>query len=232
MGDLDGIHDQQQQASQHLALVDVTDPAANNKILREESISRSLEMSREVVEDAPATDWMEQHQQLHQQLHHQQSSSRLEPFSQQIDGAVLAGIIVAVAVVAAAIVAIAVWAHYRRKRRSKTQAQPQPPQGQLNVVMETDIKTIASRQNSGGGYNGPMGFYDVDEDVRTIYGSVVGSTPPSPALSFRSAIDGPGFSRSRSGTGTSFGTVASFGSHRSRLSTTASFKTCLEEEFP
>jgi hypothetical protein len=37
--------------------------------------------------------------------------------------------------------------------------------------------------------------------------------------------------RSRAGTGTSFGTVASFSSYRSRLSNTASFHTCVQEDF-
>ncbi|EFX71156.1 hypothetical protein DAPPUDRAFT_309213 [Daphnia pulex] len=98
------------------------------------------------------------------------------------------------------------------------------------------------RQNSYGstGYIGSLGPYRSDgvgqseEDEMgsfTDYGSIVGSFPPSPAGSFRSAIDAPGFSRSRAGTGTSFATVMSFGSYRSRASNTASFHTCVEEEF-
>lgn len=127
---------------------------------------------------------------------------------------------------------------------------------------------IAIRQNSNGygstGYNGTLGPYrmasadgnDPDDEMGsfTDYGSIIGSFPPSPAGSFRSAIDAPGFSRflferkdiklklfhcpflffycrSRAGTGTSFATVASFGSYRSRVSNTASFHTCVEEEF-
>ena len=96
----------------------------------------------------------------------------------------------------------------------------------------------------------PNSIDDEDElGSFTDYGSIVGSFPPSPAGSFRSAIDAPGFSRfvnintlykirfneiinwSRAGTGTSFATVASFGSYRSRVSNTASFHTCVEEEF-
>ena len=73
-----------------------------------------------------------------------------------------------------------------------------------------------SRQNSvangiGLGYNnnamtsftrngpddGPAGAAGatMDDEVFTEYGSIVGSFPPSPTLSFRSAIDAPGFNR-------------------------------------
>ena len=66
--------------------------------------------------------------------------------------------------------------------------------------------SIAVRQNSYGstGYIGSLGPYRNDgsgqseEDEMgsfTDYGSIVGSFPPSPAGSFRSAIDAPGFSR-------------------------------------
>lgn len=69
-------------------------------------------------------------------------------------------------------------------------------------------KITAVRQNSYGstGYIGSHGPYRMDggsggqseEDEMgsfTDYGSMVGSFPPSPAGSFRSAIDAPGFSR-------------------------------------
>ncbi|XP_032793245.2 uncharacterized protein LOC116930007 isoform X1 [Daphnia magna] len=122
------------------------------------------------------------------------------------------------------------------------------PAGQLisasNVSSAYRSQTIAVRQNSYGstGYIGSHGPYRMDggsggqseEDEMgsfTDYGSIVGSFPPSPAGSFRSALDAPGFSRSRAGTGTSFATVKSFGSYRSRASNTASFHTCVEEEF-
>ena len=65
------------------------------------------------------------------------------------------------------------------------------------------------RQNSNGygSTNGSLGHYrlsgvsvdgvDPDDEMGsfTDYGSVVGSFPPSPTPSFRSAIDAPGFSR-------------------------------------
>jgi hypothetical protein len=35
----------------------------------------------------------------------------------------------------------------------------------------------------------------MDDEVFTEYGSIFGSFPPSPTLSFRSAIDAPGFNR-------------------------------------
>lgn len=165
-----------------------------------------------------------------------ETSSRLKSTVQglELSTEVLAGIIVA-AVVSVAIILVVIWVHLRRKRSKSGQlevsGQPQPPQTQISVIMDND-KMTASRQNSGA-YIGPYGHpnFETNEESGTEYGSMEGSFPPSPALSFRSAIDGPGFSRSRTGTGTSFGTVASFGSHRSRLSTTASFQTCFEEEF-
>ncbi len=65
------------------------------------------------------------------------------------------------------------------------------------------ICKLAIRQNSNGygsTYNGQLGYRNSVEDDDemgsfTDYGSVVGSFPPSPAGSFRSAIDAPGFSR-------------------------------------
>jgi hypothetical protein len=68
------------------------------------------------------------------------------------------------------------------------------------------FNSLAVRQNSYGstGYIGSLGPYRSDgvgqseEDEMgsfTDYGSIVGSFPPSPAGSFRSAIDAPGFSR-------------------------------------
>lgn len=168
----------------------------------------------------------------------------------------LAGVIVAAALITAALIGFGVWMHFRRKK-SKSQElntatgrmnggpnhHHHPVAPQVSVIsMETDVRPAAVRQNSYGstGYIGSLGPYRNDgsgqseEDEMgsfTDYGSIVGSFPPSPAGSFRSAIDAPGFSRSRAGTGTSFATVMSFGSYRSRASNTASFHTCVEEEF-
>lgn len=164
----------------------------------------------------------------------------------------LAGVIVAAALVTVAIIGLGVWMHCRRKK-SKSQETTggrmngphHPVAPQVSVIsMETDVRPAAVRQNSYGstGYIGSHGPYRMDggsggqseEDEMgsfTDYGSIVGSFPPSPAGSFRSALDAPGFSRSRAGTGTSFATVKSFGSYRSRASNTASFHTCVEEEF-
>jgi len=217
-----GFHD----PSDHLT--PTTDALANYKLLKG-AVARSLnsEPTSSPVDDVVAD---------------VETPSRPEPTvtDYELSPELLAGIIVAAALFSVAVIAIAVWFHVRRKKSKNLPVEPQPPPSTVSVIMDTDTKTIASRQNSGsGGYNGPYGYhhygagygsYETDEEVGTEYGSVIGSFPPSPALSFRSALDGPGFSRSRTGTGTSFGTVASFGSHRSRLSTTASFQTCFEEE--
>ncbi|XP_046657625.1 uncharacterized protein LOC124350935 isoform X1 [Daphnia pulicaria] len=170
------------------------------------------------------------------------------------DAVELAGVIVAAALITAALIGFGIWMHFRRKK-SKSQElnsasgrmnggpNHHPVAPQVSVIsMETDVRPAAVRQNSYGstGYIGSLGPYRSDgvgqseEDEMgsfTDYGSIVGSFPPSPAGSFRSAIDAPGFSRSRAGTGTSFATVMSFGSYRSRASNTASFHTCVEEEF-
>jgi len=144
---------------------------------------------------------------------------------------VLAGVIVAAALVSLGICVIAIWIHVRRKRSKSGQlevnAQPQPPQPQISIISDKSPTIIGVGPGSYY-YNGKT---EGNDETGTEYGSMEGSYPPSPTLSFRSAIDGAGFSRSRTGTGTSFGTVASFNSHRSRLSTTASFQTCFEEEF-
>lgn len=77
-----------------------------------------------------------------------------------------------------------------------------------DLTFEFIYLMIAVRQNSYGstGYIGSHGPYRMDggsggqseEDEMgsfTDYGSIVGSFPPSPAGSFRSALDAPGFSR-------------------------------------
>jgi len=172
-------------------------------------------------------------------------TSRLEPTPRlDLSEGALAGIIVAAVVVTLIVVGVVLWVHLRR-RKSKSQelnvelsSHPptQPVQTHFNLAMEPEAKMAASRQNSLTSNGGPPSFRSINEEDEefTDYGSVMGSFPPSPTLSFRSVVDGPGFSRSRSGTGTSFGTVASFASdwtRRSRASTTASFHTCVEEDF-
>lgn len=175
------------------------------------------------------------------------ATSRLEPAPRlEVSSGELAGIIVAVVLVTLLCVTVAVWLLRRKKNKSQTLSMElnhhQPPStisAQLNmVVMETDVKGTASRQSSLSSNGGPPSFRSITEEPEedfTDYGSVMesGSFPPSPTLSFRSVFDGPGISRSRTGTGTSFGTVASFNSdwtRRSRASTNASFKTCVEED--
>ncbi|KZS10763.1 Uncharacterized protein APZ42_024678 [Daphnia magna] len=128
----------------------------------------------------------------------------------------LAGVIVAAALVTVAIIGLGVWMHCRRKK-SKSQETTggrmngphHPVAPQVSVIsMETDVRPAAVRQNSYGstGYIGSHGPYRMDggsggqseEDEMgsfTDYGSIVGSFPPSPAGSFRSALDAPGFSR-------------------------------------
>lgn len=47
----------------------------------------------------------------------------------------------------------------------------------------------------GSGADGGGGEPEDEFGSFTDYGSVLSSFPPSPALSYRSALDGPGFSR-------------------------------------
>jgi len=158
----------------------------------------------------------------------------------------LVGVIVAASLVTACLIVVAFWLQWRRRRKRKggatVTASGSSRQHQVAIISLEAVKSTASRQNSsslgvsGTGYNNnavvpETGDPSVDDEIFTEYGSIVGSFPPSPTLSFRSAIDAPGFNRSRAGTGTSFGTVASFSSYRSRLSNTASFHTCVEEDF-
>lgn len=177
----------------------------------------------------------------------------------QLSTGELVGVIVAASLVTAALIGVVIWLQWRNRRKRKGASVTSPPpngangqQQQVSIISMESTKSSVSRQNSvangiGLGYNnnamtsftrngpddGPAGAAGatMDDEVFTEYGSIVGSFPPSPTLSFRSAIDAPGFNRSRAGTGTSFGTVASFSSYRSRLSNTASFHTCVQEDF-
>lgn len=161
----------------------------------------------------------------------------------QLSTGELVGVIVAASLVTACLIGVAIWLQWRSRRKRKGGATVTSQQHQVAIISLEAVKSTASRQNSasnglgtsGAGYSNSAVVPEIgdplDDEIFTEYGSIVGSFPPSPTLSFRSAIDAPGFNRSRAGTGTSFGTVASFSSYRSRLSNTASFHTCVEEDF-